>query len=61
MNPEQERANRIYIRIDEDHIRLSSVYEELVDRDFNKAELLIKLIIKDLRLILRSINDNDDL
>ena len=58
---EIKRAYRIYLRISENHTRLASVYEELVDREFQKAENEMKLIIKDLRLIIKSVNDKDEL
>lgn len=56
---ENDRAFRILIRIDENHLRLASVYEGLVDRDFEFAEVKIISIIQDLRLIIKSLKEDD--
>lgn len=56
---ENDRAYRISFRIKENHILLSSIYEKLVDREFIPAEKDIKKLITDLRLIIKSIQDDD--
>ena len=56
---DDERAFRIALRIEENHLLLSSVYENLVDREFSSVEKDAKKIILDLRLILKSIPDDD--
>lgn len=58
-NNENKRAERIVFRINEQHLLLANVYESLVDRDFVQAEKDIRDIIIDLRLILKSIEDDD--
>ena len=59
LNGENSRAERIWFRINEHHILLANVYENLVDRDFIIAERDIRNIIIDLRLILKSMEDDD--
>jgi hypothetical protein len=56
---DDERAFRIALRIKENHLLLSNVYENLVDREFSSVEKDAKKIILDLRLILKSISDDD--
>lgn len=56
---ENSRAERIAFRINEQHMLLANVYENLVDRDFVPAEHDIRNLIIDLRLILKSIEDDD--
>ena len=38
---------------------LASIYENVVDRDFIKAEIELKELIYDLRLMLKSIEEDD--
>lgn len=59
VNNEDQRAFRIAFRIDEDHSLLASIYENLVDRDFKLVEKNIRDIMTDLRLILKSIPQDD--
>jgi len=59
LNGENARAERIAFRINEHHLLLANVYENLVDRDFVPAEKDIRNLIIDLRLILKSIEDDD--
>ena len=59
LNGENARAERIAFRINEHHLLLANVYENLVDRDFVPAEKDIRNIIIDLRLILKSMEDDD--
>jgi len=59
LNGENCRAERISFRINEHHILLANIYENLVDRDFIIAERDIRNLIIDLRLILKSMEDDD--
>lgn len=56
---ENARAERISFRINEQHLLLANIYENLVDREFVPAEKDIRNLIVDLRLILKSIEDDD--
>lgn len=56
---ENSRAERIAFRINEQHLLLANIYENLVDREFVPAEKDIRNLIIDLRLILKSIEDDD--
>jgi len=38
---------------------MASIYENVVDRDFSKAELELRELIYDLRLMLKSIEEDD--
>jgi len=58
-NTENARAERISFRINEHHLLLANIYENLVDRQFVPAEKDIRNLIVDLRLILKSIEDDD--
>jgi hypothetical protein len=58
-NTENARAERIAFRINEQHLLLANIYENLVDRDFVPAERDIRNLIVDLRLILKSLEDDD--
>ena len=56
---EELRAERIMFSINECHLSLTCVYEGLVDREFKDAEKKLKEIIMELKLMLRSIEDDD--
>lgn len=56
---ESDRAFRIALRIREHHIMLANIYENLVDRDFVSVEKEAKKIIIDMRLIIKSMEDDD--
>jgi hypothetical protein len=58
-NDENDRANRIAHRINENHLSLANIYENLVDRDFKVVEKEIRNIMLDLRFILKSIPEDD--
>ncbi len=58
-NTENARAERIAFRVNEQHLLLANIYENLVDRDFVPAERDIRNLIVDLRLILKSLEDDD--
>lgn len=59
VNSENSRAQRICFRVFEQHSLLNNIYENLVDRDFVHAEKDIRNLIVDLRLILKSMEDDD--
>lgn len=56
---EDKRAIRIAIRINENHYLLATIYENLVDRNFASVENDIKILIKDMRLILKAMPEDD--
>ena len=58
-NTENARAERIAFRLNEQHLLIANIYENLVDRDFVPAERDIRNLIVDLRLILKSLEDDD--
>ena len=58
-NIENARAERIAFRINEQHLLLANIYENLVDRDFIPAERDLRNLVVDLRLILKSLEDDD--
>jgi hypothetical protein len=59
MDAEKERAERINFRINEYHSVLNNIYENLVDRDYEPVETDIKFLIMELKLILKSIHNNE--
>ena len=56
---EDDRAYRIALRVGEKHSLLASIYEKLVDREYESAEKEIKIVILDLRLIIKSSKEDD--
>lgn len=56
---ELDRAFRISFIINENHLLLNSIYESLVDREFALAQKDIKIIVSDLRSIIKSIDEDD--
>lgn len=56
---ENERASRILLRINHCHISLTNIYEGLVDREFDHIEKEAKYVIMELRMILKSIEEDD--
>jgi len=58
-NAENERAFRIQLRIHHCHITLSNIYENLVDRDFDSVNKDAKLIITEIKFILKALEDDD--
>lgn len=56
---ETERARRIYMRMEDCHLIITEVYEKLVDRDFESVPFKVKILISDLRMILKSMEDDD--
>lgn len=59
MEEENKRAERIAFRINEYHSVMNSVYENLVDRNFQTVETDVKFLIMELKLILKSIPNDD--
>ena len=59
MNLENERARRLSLRVNEYHILLADIYENLVDRDFDKVDKDVRFLIMELRCILKSIEEDD--
>lgn len=58
-NIENERAYRIALRINEYHLLLAKIYEDLVDRQFEPAEVSTKTLIMELRCLIKSMKDDD--
>lgn len=58
-NIENERAYRIALRINEYHLLLAKIYEELVDREFESADISTRTLIMELRCLIKSIKDDD--
>jgi len=56
---ENNRAFRISLRMKENHLLMANIYENLVDRDFKLVERDINMVIMDLRLIKKSLEDDD--
>lgn len=56
---EYNRGFRISLRMRENHLLMANIYENLVDRDFKLVERDINIVIMDLRLIKKSIEDDD--
>jgi len=59
MEEENKRAERIAFRINEYHSVMNAVYENVVDRDFQTVETDVKFLIMELKLILKSIPNDD--
>jgi hypothetical protein len=56
---DDDRACRIAKRINEYHILLDNVYEQLVDREFLSVRKEVHFLIMELRFTLKSIEDDD--
>ena len=59
MSAENERAQRLSLRINEYHSVLADVYENLVDKDYAKVDRDIKFLIMELRCVLKSMEEDD--
>jgi len=55
---EQQRAMRIGVYTSDCHNLVSNIYEKLVDREFDSAQKDIKRLIADLKIIIKSIDDD---
>jgi len=56
---EKERANRIGMRMEDIDIAVTDIYEKLVDREFDTVPDKVKTIISDLKMLLKSMEDDD--
>lgn len=56
---ENERAKRIAFMIEGFHLSLSSIYEKIVDREYDSATEQIKVLIRDLKELIKIIEDDD--
>lgn len=56
---ENDRASRIALRVNEYHLLMAKVYEDLVDRDFDSVEKDCKTLIMELRFLIKSTKDDD--
>lgn len=56
---ENARAGRIALRLNMNHLLLSNIYETLVDREWKQAEKDLREVIFDLRMMLKSIEEDD--
>jgi hypothetical protein len=56
---ENDRASRIALRVNEYHLVMAKVYEDLVDRDFDSVEKDCKTLIMELRFLIKSTKDDD--
>lgn len=59
LDRENARAGRIALRLSMNHVLLSNIYETLVDRDWKQAEKDLREVIFDLRMMLKSIEEDD--
>jgi hypothetical protein len=59
LNKENERAARIAHRLNEYHILLADIYENLVDRDFKMVRKETQVLIMELRCVLKSTEEDD--
>jgi hypothetical protein len=56
---ENERAARIAFMMQINHEAISTIYENLVDREYDSAVKNIKQVMRDLRATLKLIEDDD--
>lgn len=56
---ENDRAARIAFTTSGYHESISTIYEQVVDREYEPAKEQIKLLMKDLRDLYKSIEDDD--
>ena len=56
---EKDRGRRISFMTDGFHDEVSSIYEDLVDREYDSAIEKIKSLMKDLRATIKLIEDDD--
>jgi hypothetical protein len=56
---QHKRASRIFYRINEYHLLLDNVYENLVDEDFLLVKKDVIFLIMELKFILKSMEEND--
>jgi hypothetical protein len=58
-NKEKERAHRISFMTEGFHISITTIYESLVDREYVDAKKDIINLLKDLRQVIKIIEDDD--
>jgi hypothetical protein len=58
-NIDNEKAYRIALRINEYHTLLASIYEHLVDMEFESADVKVRTLVMELRFLSKSIKEND--
>ena len=56
---ENDRAARIAFTTSGYHESISTIYEQIVDREFDSAKEEIKVLIKDLRDLQKNMDDDD--
>ena len=56
---ENDRAQRIAFMTEGFHLSATTIYEKLVDREYDSATQDIKSLMKDLRATLKLIDDDD--
>lgn len=56
---ENDRAFRIAFRLNTCHDMLTEIYENLVDREYAPADKDVRVVIMELRFILKSIEEDD--
>ena len=56
---ESDRSYRIALRINEYHLLLNNIYENLVDRDFELVEKDAKVLIMEIKFTIKSTKDDD--
>lgn len=59
LDNENERASRIAHRLNEYHLLLADIYENLVDRDFKIVRRETQCLIMELRCVLKSTEEDD--
>jgi hypothetical protein len=58
-NSENDRAKRIAFTTEGYHIAITSIYEKLVDKEYDSAKEEIKSLMRDLRAAIKLIEDDD--
>jgi hypothetical protein len=56
---EQDRASRISFMTEGFYESITSIYEQLVDREYDSCREDIKALIRDLREVIKIIDDDD--
>ena len=56
---EKDRAHRISFMTEGFHLSVTSIYEKLVDREYDSATETIKELMRDLRATIKLIEDED--
>jgi len=58
-NLEKDRAHRIYFMTEGFHLLVASVYEKVVDKEYVDAKKEIINLIRDLRAVIKIMEDDD--